>query len=79
MSATPTDKHCIEWCRGCVEWCSKLQHAHIFTLQLLRRHPSAWNCAANIQQFFELTKHYDKNLKIFADLGDFLGRIVLSR
>ena len=35
--------------------------------------PSAWNCAANIQQFFELTKHYDKNLKIFTDLGDFLG------
>ena len=35
--------------------------------------PDVGLSAANIQQFFELTKHYDKNLKIFANLGDFLG------
>ena len=28
---------------------------------------------ANIQQFFDMTKHYEKNLKFFTDLGDFLG------
>ena len=31
------------------------------------------NTSAKIQQFFDMTKHYGKNLKIFANLGDFLG------
>ena len=34
--------------------------------------PDVGLSTANIQQFFELTKHYDKNLKIFANSGDFL-------
>ncbi len=39
----------------------------------------AWNCGANIQHFFDMTKHYGKNLKIFADLSVFLVQNVKCR
>ena len=79
MSATPTDKHCIEWCSGCVERCSMAASSTLLPYNSYADIPRRGIATANIQHFFDMTKHYDKNLKIFADLGDFLGRIVLSR
>ena len=64
MSATPTDKHCIEWCSGCVEWCSMAASSTHFTLQLLRRHPRRGIATANIQHFFYMGKEkYKKYAK----------------
>ena len=37
------------------------------------------NTGANIQHFFDMTKHYSRNLKIFADLGVFLVQNVKCR
>ena len=72
MSATPTDKHCIEWCNNCVELCSMAASTHKFYPTTLTQTSPAWNCAANIQHFFDMTKDYCKNINICTKKGNFL-------
>ena len=56
-----------------------LHQAHFLPYNSYADIPRRGIATANIQQIFDMTKDYGKNLKIFADLGDFLGRVVLSR
>ena len=76
MSATPAVKHCVEWCSGCVEWCSMAASSTLLPYNSYADIPRRGIATANIQQFFDMTKHYGKNLKIFTDLGDFFKETI---
>ena len=72
MSATPADKHCVERCSGCVEWCNMAASSTLLPYSSYADIPRRGIATANIQQIFDMTKDYGKNLKIFANLGVFL-------